>query len=390
MPIIERKQQRWQGPFPANPLPISQLQQAFTEQQFKCLQQLEQGQTTWTVVYKKYRSLLKLKHSLDEQPWLKPSTRQADTMCWFVHDLLFYLMLVHLCRQATFLFDGFFEKAQLPSQSALYHRVKHSSQWLLNCFSRHVPECHWIDKVLNSAEPPCAAQLRKLQLLIRQTHLPAPLRSLLQEALKHFEAQPEGAAYEYFLLCEMKTLCSHLTRLGQRQQWATVREIIHLCLATTDNTGFVISDYIQLLQACQAEIDMEGEYHYWKQAKKHYREAHTIETLHALPSYRLYQEIIRHCKQQKEQKMPETCRHLCHFNLDWTGHPLTLLRYLHPIISKGQLLINGSNDLSVFARFLSALGRIRKVRTKGHLTESSILTYLKKLNCGDIDLEQAH
>ncbi len=157
-----------------------------------------------------------------------------------------------------------------------------------------------------------------------------------------------------------------------------------------ESHSFFVEDYVLLLQKYQNANRYADELEYWKQAKKQFLTAHSSELIRLTPSYRLYKRIIQTCRSLQSLRPEKNCRQLCHYELDWIGHPITLLRLLHPLVSRGQLLINGACDLSTFARFIASLGRVKKVRSDGYLSAGSLLTYLKKLNCGDIDLEQVH
>ena len=390
IPLLERKTTNWQDISQFEVVPVLQLQKEFSEELFRCLQQLEEGSITWSYVYKKYRSLEKLKQLLDEEPWCKPATQVAERMSCFVNDLLIYLMICSLLQQATMLFHGFLHKDRHPSSMALYHRVKHSNSWLLTAFSKHRMDYVWLRQLLNQ-EAPCLLQEKlKLQKLIKKGPLPACLVQLVRDTWKPLTAFPKNRNHEYLQLQDMRDLNRYLQRFQQHSQWEAIRDIIHACLLRNENLSFFVEDYVLLLRKYQLAQYYDDELSYWKQARKQFMAAHNNELMQLSPSYRLYNSIIQTCKTLQLNQSSSTCRQLCHYQVDWIGHPITLLRLLHPLISNGQLLINGACDFNSIAQFIAAIGRVRKVRSNGYLSESSLLTYMKKLNNGDIDLEQVH
>ncbi len=390
IPLLERKKTNWQDLSQLEVVPVLQLQQEFSEELYTCLQQLEEETINWSYVYNKYRSLQKLKLLLDEAPWCKPATQQADRMSGFVHDLLIYLMICSLLQQATILFQGFLDTNQQPSAIGLYHRVKHSNKWLLNCFSKYMPESDWLRQLLNQEAPRLLQEDDQLHKLIKKVSLPVCLIHLVHDTWEPLTAFPENRSYEYLLIQDIKDLNRYLVRFRQHHQWEALREIIHACLMRSESHSFFVEDYVLLLQKYQSASNYKDELQYWKQAKKQFVAAHNSELIQLTPSYRVYKRIIKTCKSLQTDRTNNTCRQLCQYQIDWIGHPITLLRHLHPLVSKGQLLINGACDLSTFARFISSLGRVKKVRSEGYLSDSTLLTYLKKLNSGDIDLEQVH
>ncbi|MBS2214024.1 hypothetical protein KEM09_21630 [Carboxylicivirga mesophila] len=390
IPLLERKKSNWQDISQLEVVPVLQLQEEFSEELFQCLQQLEEASINWSYVYHKYRSLQKLKLLLDEDPWCKPATKEADRMSCFVHDLLIYLMICSLLQQATILFQGFLESDQQPSSMALYHRVKHSNSWLLTVFSKYLPDGDWLRQLLHQQTPCLLREDHQLHKLIKNGSLPACLIQLVRDTWEPLTACPENRNYEYLLLQDIKDLNRYLIRFRQHHRWETLRDIIHACLLRSESHSFFVEDYVLLLRKYQSAKYYKDELDYWKQAKKQFMAAHNSELIQLTPSYRLYKRIIQTCKALQSDQTKDDCRQLCQYQIDWIGHPITLLRLLHPLISKGQLLINGACDLSTFARFIASLGRVKKVRSDGYLSESSLLTYLKKLNSGDIDLEQVH
>jgi len=389
IPVIDRKEIKWLNCKTFEAYPIQELHQAFTDELFNILENLEQEKVSWTNIHPRFKSLLKLKMQLDEVPWHKPPVHDHSTMSCFAHDLMFYFMITSLVNQATVLFEGFFNDDQIPSITCLYHRVKHSNKWLTAIYTKHIPECSWIEKLLNQAESPYMEQYQKMQRLIKAKQLPELVQALLHDHLNTLEILPETRSYEMVLLRKLIVINSYIERFVLFKQWSVLRELIHTCLTTAYVNTLIIDDYMMLIQSYNVTINYVEEHRFWKEALKQYEQSHTYHTVVLLPSHRLYKQIIQVCKNQSHQQAPSECRQLCKYDLDWIGHPFTLLRLLHPIICRGQLLINGSSDLSSLARFITSLGRIKKVRQNGHLADSSILTYLKKMQSGDIDLQHA-
>ena len=380
IPIIQRKKEKWNTSIVSEAYPIMELHESYTEKLYARLDQLETGQLELKCVRFQYKGLADLKLKLDQEPWHRPNGLDQAQMVYFAHDLLFYLMVNSLLDQATYLFGAYLTNEERVSYSGLYHRIRQSSHKILKVYLKHLPPTPWLEHLFQRDEPKYFSEWQKLQKALKNKIIPSVLLNLLHEKAAQLNVLPVNSEEELKKLVQVERMNQYLERFIRNQQWTVLRDLIHFCLSDCYVSGFMVDDYLQLRHNHGNDHQNYADEQYWEEALI----ALTKNGAEYPPVYHLYQQIIQVCKQQHTTKKANSCQ-LCHYTIDWVGHPFTLLRLLQPIFSKGQLLVNGSPDLSRLSAFLSALLRIKKVRSDGYLTNSTLLTYMKKMSSGDIE-----
>jgi len=380
VPIIQRKKEKWKASPPSDIYPIMELHDTFIEDLYQRLERLEMGELNVVCIGLQYKGLVNLKLKLDKEAWQRPNGIDQNRMACFAHDLLFYLMVNSLLEQATYLFGAYLRNEEQASQSSLYHRIKQNNHKVLNTYLNHLSSTTWLENILQRDEPNYFKEWYKLQKTLKHKTIPSALLGLLHDKTAQLDVLPVSIEEETKQLIQVERINHLMERFIQNQQWTALRELIHFCLVDCQVKRFMIDDFLQLQHVYRTDQLIEEDRKFWEEGLNTMMKTHQDYP----PAYHLYQQIIQACQQQQPGKKTD-CRQLCHYTIDWVGHPFTLLRLLHPILTKGQLLIDGSPDLSRLSAFLSSLLRIKKVRSEGYLTSSTLLTYMKKMNSGDIE-----
>jgi hypothetical protein len=384
--VVARKESKWQHCASVEPYPLKEINEAGEQRFNQWLDDLEEQKYTWDQLYPCYKNFLSLKLLLDEEPWLIPKSEQAQVLTYFAHDLLFYLMINKLLNYATLLFEGYLNETTYPSQLSLYHRLKISPKKLIDIFQKHLPECSsWLEPVLLQKAPEYKRLQEQLQQLARHRSLPLTVKKLVKTLLKRYDEWPVNQQQEIESLKELKMVKLYLEQYMTTRRWSLLREIVHTCLQLIPYPCYSSEEHLKLFEECSAGGSYDEEYHYWKDTYKQHLSLQTSRAdVNLDPGCGHYKQMVLACKKKAQLSTSNTCKQLCHFKLIWNGHPFALLRPISELTRKGELLIDGSSDLNSLTRFITSVIQVRKARQEGYLAYDSVLTYLKKIQCGDI------
>ncbi|MCW3808031.1 hypothetical protein [Plebeiibacterium marinum] len=344
------------------------------------------------LIHKKHKSkstqnyltnLVCIKETLDAHPWCIPCNLNKQEHKTFLMDLDFYLMLSGILIKARRMFKGFLCGAQIPScvrilpkfssnpkkVQQVYNQLK-SSPWRISIENYYLQNKYL--KLIYENEKLCES--------ISAEHILAKPIKLLNEA---FNTLPTNFEHEKYLNHHLKDINNLLKRLNDNQEeedvWLEYRQLISEPIVLGLGSKELCRLYMQQLnqQYNLSGNSINSEIGFIKnqlcRSKMLFKDK-IIKTNNGINFLNDLKSQI-HKLTDLSPDMPF---------IEWNHNPKDFIKSLQQIISKGYLTIKGNNDLQPIMQVISRFVKVKKQNNTGNLSYSTLLTYLRKANTGEL------
>ncbi|TAJ06834.1 hypothetical protein DMA11_22415 [Marinilabiliaceae bacterium JC017] len=364
---------------------IEQLYCNCINQLYTWLDELTNDITKKDIIIPQLHNICSLKKALDTPAWTPPANLNTYQHNWFVHDLYFYLMLSSLLHKICTLFEGFCNHADYPSSSLLKPNLKigqHKLRTIIQPLSLKSP---WLIQVIDFFEQTHFGKtLKQIVKILDDTDSNSPEYFLLIHIINKLDEPVANRKEEQYQLILLDNLLFKLNNTTC-SQWQTLRSVIKTCLLTGSYNTFESPTYFELFQALHENdpMDYEEEIHYWqliiKEAKQNIPPRSSFRT----PVLIILRQLI-HALKQKKNKIISGKQNPNPTFIEWNHYPQAFVELIHPHIFNGHLQLNGSNDMEPIVNSICKFVKVKKKNKKGNLSPSSLLSYFKKANSGDL------
>ncbi len=345
----------------------------------KFLRKLSKNINKTDVVSHCIRNVYSIKSRLQENEWPLPSALSQNENKVYLHDFNFYLMLCGILTKATTLFKGYISAKDrlsyaqtLPVIQGNYRRIIQTIHLL--------PQTSWIQIIqIEQQKNKFLHSLDMLDHKITALDPSSPAYSYLSDYRMSINSNPNNLQQEKHIV---KTLRNMIQIVDEYQNGESYMMISELMLE-----GFKL-----------------GWFH--KESKnvlfKHYRE-NSLNNSRIAKEIRNLRSVQKKCKKLLSQKVIHNERITNYINemilqllqlqkddkdtneyIEWTHSPKEFVKIIHKLIAEGYINFKGNTDMQPIVEHLTRFIKVRKMNNSGNLTQSSLLSYFKKANCGDL------
>lgn len=363
---------------------IEQLYHNCINQLYTWLDELSNDITKKEIIIPQLHNLCSLKKSLDTPAWTPPFNLKPLHQSWFIYDLYFYLMLSGLLLKTCSLFEGFCNPADYPSASLLKPNLNIGQQKFRTMIQPLCLNSPWLIQVIDYfGQTHFGQSLKKLAKLLDDMENNSTMHSLLVRIINKLYEPVANREEENYQLALLDNLLNKLTNTT-RSQWQTLRSVIKTCLLNGSYNTFESHTYFELFHILRQDdlMDYAEEIHYWQLISKEAKQSIPSHSTFRTPVLLIVKQLI-HALKHKKDKIKDTQGSNTTF-IEWNHYPQAFVELIHPHIFNGHLQLNGSNDMKAIVDSICKFIKVKKKNKKGNLSPSSLLSYFKKANSGDL------
>ncbi len=349
-----------------------------------CLENLSKKQIT-KQIEKCINNLYSIKAKLDFHPWHIPTTLNNNEFNCFLKDLDFYLMLSGLLIKASELFTGYMNK------------VKGISYFnMLPCFSSNSKKVQQTLNILPASKWQQNISLQNLQNVylnnLHQFEVNFSGFDKYSISFKICNQLFQQLGNKHNSMLDEEIYAKRLVKLNQMMQsdqfviesWKNIRQIIMEGIIIGSTPDYYTDLYYDLIKIKMQQSNIENldeEIDFLKYQQKQIaqliKNKVNISPRCIMNIKILIKKVMRLKKEDKELQSLN-----CY--LEWTHNPKDFVKSIHTAISNGYLKLKGNTDMEPIIHFLTNFIKVRKQNNSGSLSTSSLLSYFKKANVGDL------
>lgn len=335
-------------------------------------------------------NLSSVKNKLNQTPWSIPHHLNPKEYKIFINDLDFYLMTCGILIKSCDVFKGFIANHDLPAQTSMLpqfssnpKRVNQAlsilpeSKWRNMIFicrhhNKYLSELVEFEKHLDKAAPQTG-----LYILLHKIYTiwQTPFANQFEEDYKKSIIQNINMRLKGF---------SSFPEILNIQHRRLVRAIFARIIMYGEVTvGKMIPIYMELIQQLLAEypIYIHSEILFFKKQEKHLNTLDSTKLRLNRMAHFHFDETIALLNEFK-MTYPSFSTHQTF--IIWTHNPKAFVMMIHNAINDGYVSLRGNNDIKPIIEFLYKFVKVKKQNNSGVLSKSSLLTYFKKANSGEL------
>ncbi|TLX71949.1 hypothetical protein E9993_19240 [Labilibacter sediminis] len=341
-------------------------------------------------VHKCILNMCSIKSRLNEIPWVVPNNLNSEEYNIFINDLNFYLMLSGTLLKSYSVFKGFISSDQFPALTKMLpifgSHPKRVKQALTS-----IPDSPWLQTVHSFQENnKFLKAITELEKHTLKTNLNREFEILLNQLLPTFSVQLYTQYEEQHktrVIIDINerfkpfdTIPKQLN-IGYRN---LVRAVFSALLIYGDGiSSKLIPVYFSLMGKFLSNnyFHIKAEIHYFKKLQKQVGHL-TKNILHINPMLTIHlYDILSQLNQLKSVTEPISIQNTF---ITWTHNPKAFVKMIQDAINDGYISLKGNSDVKPIIEFLCNFVQVKKQNNSGVLTMSSLLTYFKKANSGEL------
>ncbi len=379
--IIIRKSLKWKNCFLTDD-EKTDCNNIFNQMQLrlnKYLSKLSKNIKNTDLVSHCIRNVYSIKSRLQENEWPLPCTLTQNEQKVYLHDFNFYLMLCGILTKATTLFKGYFPSKDRLSYAQTLPVIKGNSRRIVQTINL-LPETPWMHTIqIEQQKNKFVHSLELIDQKISELVPSSPAYSFLSDYRMSIKGYPVNLKQEKHMVKTHLNILQIVDEYSNEDSYYLVRELMH--------EGFQLG-----------WLHEETKNKYFK----YYNDGNLINK-DFTDEIKNLKSAQKKCKRLLSQKMIKNERIINHINeiitqlsqninnekvsneyIEWTHNPKDFVKAIHKFISKGYMNFKGNTDMQPIVEQLTRFIKVRKLNNSGNLTTTSLLTYFKKANCGDL------
>ncbi len=325
------------------------------------------------------RNVYSIKSRLQENEWPLPCSLSQNENKVYLHDLNFYLMLCGLLTKATTLFKGYIPAKDrlsyaqtLPIIQGNYRRVIQTIHLL--------PQTSWIQIIrIEQQKNKFFHSLDMLDKKISELNPSSPAYSFLSDYRMSIHNYPDHLQQEKQVVKTHRNLVHIIEKYKNDNSYALISELMHEGLklgwfheATKDK----LFEFYRNESLNMTTIDSEIKDLRSAQKKCKKLLAQNIIKNDMVIDY-INEMILQLSQLHHNDKVSNDY-------IEWTHNPKEFVKAIHEFISKGYMNLKGNTDMQPIVEHITRFIKVRKLNNSGTLSQSSLLSYFKKANTGDL------
>ncbi|MCW3786435.1 hypothetical protein [Plebeiibacterium sediminum] len=345
----------------------------------KFLRKLSKNSSKTDLVSHCIRNVYSIKSRLQEKEWPLPCSLSKNENEVYLHDFNFYLMLCGILTKASTLFKGYLSAKDRLSFAQTLPVVQGNSRRIIQTINL-LPQTTWIQIIkLEQEKNKFLQSLDMLDHKISELDPSSAAYSFLSNYHMSITSSPDNLEQEkHIIKCHQNILqivddykhldsynmTSELMHEGFKLGWThkkTKEKIYDYFMNDYLNKAFIVSE-IKKLRYTQ------------KKCKKLISKG-VIKNERVM---NFMNEIILKLSQLSKKDT------VVHDYIEWTHSPKEFVKAIHKFITEGYINFKGNTDLQPIVEHLTRFIKVRKMNNSGMLTQSSLLSYFKKANSGDL------
>lgn len=390
--IIFRKSLKWKDiEFQKHtPIDCLHLYTQLEKSMYIFLNQLITNEKKAELIQQCISNLCSIKGRLDEVPWIVSHKLSDEVKAIYLNDLDFYLMLSGILLKSHSVFNGFIPNDQLPAQTKMIPLFSSHPKRVKQVLSQ-IPNSKWTQTI--ACYQKNNKYLRELIELKKHTYKNnnnPKLKLLFNKMLSFFQTYPDTQYEENHkekiikrLNMRLQTFNTFPKELDILHHKLTRAAFSAILIYGDITTGKLIPTYFSLMNKLlhSNPYYTKDDVHFFKKLEKQHCSLNKEKLpINPLLNVHLY-EVLNHLHKIRKNFQPLS---VAHPFITWTHNPKIFVKMVHSAINEGYISFRGNSDIKPIIEFLCQFIHVRKQNNSGILSASSLLTYFKKANSGDL------